>query len=125
MSAWDPILKEMQRVLVPGGKILIVDMAAAPLRLHEVPGFLKCKTQQMFFQFRHPHFKQAIRALVEDPRWSAMLKHNPIRRAHEYQRYLESRFPGTRVETINLGYTTRILAFDSGPLGERAAPSHT
>jgi hypothetical protein len=30
--------------------------------------------------------------------------------------YLESRFPGRRMEILNLGWNARIVAFDSGPV---------
>ena len=55
-----------------------------------------------------------------------MLRYNPIRAEHEMRWYLESRFPGRRVETINVGWNARVLAFDSGPLepGNVAAQSY-
>ena len=54
--------------------------------------------------------------MVGDPRWQLMLKHNPIRSDHELRWYLESRFPGRRVELLTVGWNTRVVAFDSGPL---------
>jgi len=45
-----------------------------------------------------------------------MLKHNPIRAEHEMKWYLESRFPGRKVEKINVGWNSCILAFDSGDI---------
>lgn len=52
-----------------------------------------------------------------------MLQFNPIRATHEYVWYFESRFPGKKVEVLNLGWNNRVLAFDSGPLQPgRVAP---
>jgi hypothetical protein len=45
-----------------------------------------------------------------------MLEHNPIRAEHEYRWYLESRFPGRKVETLNVCRRARLVAFDSGAL---------
>ena len=44
-----------------------------------------------------------------------MLRYNPIRAEHELRWYLESRFPGRRVEVLDRGWHARVLAFDSGP----------
>ncbi len=43
-----------------------------------------------------------------------MLKYNPIRAQHEYQWYLESRFPGRKLEILNVGRRQRLVAFDTG-----------
>jgi hypothetical protein len=49
-------------------------------------------------------------------RWPEQLSPHPIRAAHEYRWYLESRFPGRRLETLNVGRQVRLVAFDSGAL---------
>ena len=38
-----------------------------------------------------------------------MLRYNPIRAQHEFVWYLESRFPGRHVETLNVGRHARVL----------------
>jgi hypothetical protein len=55
-------------------------------------------------------------ALTRHPGWQMMLEHNPIRAAHEYRFYFESRFPTRKLETLNVGRHARLVAFDSGPL---------
>lgn len=113
---WDPLMNEIKRVLVPGGKLLIVDMVAAPLEPKDLPAFVMSKRQQLKHRTVNRRFAKALDALVRDPRWQTMLKYNPIRAQHEYVWYLESRFPGRKVETLDVAYHARTLAFDSGPV---------
>lgn len=113
---WDPIMNEIRRVLAPGGRLLVVDMVTVPLRGRELPRFVRSKARQLVGHLRRPKFRRALRKMVGDPRWQVMLKHNPIRSDHELRWYLESRFPGRRVERLTLGWNTRVVAFDSGPL---------
>jgi SAM-dependent methyltransferase len=113
---WDPIMNEIRRVLAPGGRILIVDMVTAPLKSREYPAFVRSNVERLWQHFRHPEFRRSLRRLVTDPRWKMMLRYNPIRAEHEYKWYLESRFPGRKVELLDVGLDARILAFDSGPL---------
>ena len=113
---WDPIVNEIRRVLAPGGRILIVDMVTVPTGLRELPRFARSKVRSVWGQASRPSFRRALDQLVGDPRWQVMLKYNPIRAEHELRWYLESRFPGNKVEPLTLGWNTRVLAFDSGPL---------
>ncbi|MEM9299915.1 MAG: class I SAM-dependent methyltransferase [Bacteroidota bacterium] len=110
---WDPIMPEIVRVLKPEGKLLIIDMVTAPVSFKEWPKLLLSKLRHYTSRFRHPEFYKNLRRLVTDPGWKNMLKYNPIRSQHEMKWYLESRFPGRKVEMINVGYHSRIIAFDS------------
>ena len=111
---WDPLLEEMQRVLAPGGKFLVIDMVTAPVSLKEYPQLLMGKVKQYQQQRKYPDFKKALSELVSHPDWKKMLHYNPIRSEHEMKWYLESRFPMQKAEIINMGYNARMLAFDSG-----------
>lgn len=122
---WDPMMNEIRRLLAPGGRILIVDMAASPVRFRHLPSFISSKLKVLRARRRHPHFAEALRRLVNDPGWKTMLRYNPIRAEHEYRWYLESRYPGHRIEVLNVGYTEKLLAFDSGPLEPGSVPALT
>jgi len=111
---WDPLMDEIKRVLKPGGKVMILDMVTVPAKWHEFPQLLKSKIIMYTQRFTEPVFYKNLKRLVNDPAWKEMLKHNPIRAEHEMKWYLESRFPDKKVEKINVGWNSCILAFDSG-----------
>lgn len=113
---WDPMMNEMRRVLAPGGKILIVDMAASPLRGRDLPRYAVAKAGDIVQGLRRPGFARDLGRLVTDPNWSTMLRYNPIRAEHEYRWYLASRFPGHHTEVLTVGMTHKLIAFDSGEL---------
>ena len=110
---WDPIMKEIERVLRKDGKLIVVDMVTAPVRWREIPWFIRDKVREYVSMLRDPKWHASLRRLVTHPSWTQMLQFNPIRAEHEMKWYLESRFPGRKVKVINTGYNSRILAFDS------------
>lgn len=112
---WDPIMQEFARVLAPGGRLLVVDMVAAPLAARELPRLLRDKGRQFGQRVAQRRYHRQLARMVGDPRWAAMLRYNPIRAVHELRWYFQSRFPGGTLETLNLGWHNRVLAFDSGP----------
>jgi len=111
---WDPLMNEIRRILKPGGKVLIIDMVTVPVKKMEIPLFLIHKIKQFSQRFTNREFNANLNKLVNDPDWKYMLQYNPIRAEHEMKWYLESRFPGRKVEKINIGYHSSMLAFDSG-----------
>ncbi|MFN8016508.1 MAG: methyltransferase domain-containing protein [Acidimicrobiales bacterium] len=113
---WDPIMAEVRRVLAPGGRLWVVDMVAAPVKAREVPLLVRSSLSHLTMPKRHPQFAQDLEALTTHPDWRTMLRYNPIRAEHEYRWYLESRFPGSHLEVLNVTPTQRVVAFDSGPL---------
>lgn len=113
---WDPLLKEIKRVMKPGGKFLIVDMVTVPVKVSEYPHLLKDKFRTIFNQKTNAKFNANLSRLVSHPDWKKMLEYNPIRSEHEMKWYLESRFPGQKTEILNMGWNSRIIAFDSGPV---------
>ncbi len=113
---WDPLLREIKRVVKPGGKFLIVDMVTVPVKLREYPRFVGDKLRTLLRQQSNAAFKANLQKLVTHPAWRQMLEYNPIRSEHEMKWYLESRFPDQRMQVLNLGWNARIVAFDSGPV---------
>lgn len=113
---WDPIMREIVRVLKPGGSFLVIDMVTAPVKWKELPLLVQSKVKQKQQLKRYGRFHEALSRLVKDERWAQMLEFNPIRAEHELRWYMESRFPGQSVEMLNVGWHNRVLAFDTGPI---------
>jgi ubiquinone/menaquinone biosynthesis C-methylase UbiE len=113
---WDPLLTEIKRVVRPGGKFLIIDMVTVPPKVSEYPRLFTDKLKTMRNQRANATFNAALNRLVSHPDWKKMVEYNPIRSEHEMKWYLESRFPGQKMEILNMAYHSRIVAFDSGPV---------
>lgn len=113
---WDPLLREIKRVMRPGGKFLIVDMVTVPVAIREYPKLLNDKLRTQRDQRSNAKFDAALQKLVSHPDWKKMVEYNPIRSEHEMKWYLESRFPDHKIEILNMGWHSRIVAFDSGPV---------
>lgn len=110
---WDPLMNELKRVLKPDGKLIIVDMVTVPAKFNEYPTLLRNKIKERKTRKSNPAYSSALEKLVQHPYWKEMLKYNPIRSEHEMKWYLESRFPGNKCQTINIGYHSRVLAFSA------------
>jgi ubiquinone/menaquinone biosynthesis C-methylase UbiE len=115
---WDPVMAEIRRVLAPGGRLWVVDMAEHPVRVRELGVLARSAIAHLRTRRARPQFAKALTALTTHPDWLEMLRHNPIRAEHEYRWYFASRFPGTRLETLTATMSQRVVAFDSGPLAK-------
>lgn len=108
---WDPMMNEIYRVLKEDGKVLIIDMVTAPVKLSEYWKLLEGKIKHYRHRKKFPEYYRALSKLVSHPKWKEMLKYNPIRSEHEMKWFLQSRFPSGKIEIINVGWNARILAF--------------
>lgn len=113
---WDPLLAEIKRITKPGGKLLIIDMVTVPVKISEYTRLFKDKLRTMKEQRSNPKFHANLQRLVSHRDWKKMVEYNPIRSEHEMKWYLESRFPGRKMELLNMAWNSRIVAFDSGPV---------
>jgi len=113
---WDPLLAEIKRVTRPGGKFLVVDMVTVPVSSREYPQLLGDKLRTIRQRKADRRFDGALKRLVSHPDWKKMVEFNPIRSEHEMKWYLESRFPGQKMEILNMAWHSRVVAFDSGPV---------
>ena len=111
---WDPLFEEVNRVLNPGGSMIILDMVAVPPKWNEYPKLLSSKLKHYKHRKKYPKYWSALSKLTSHPDWKVMLKYNPIRSEHEMKWYLESRFEGKKMEKINIGYNSSIVAFNTG-----------
>ncbi|MEO7109262.1 MAG: methyltransferase domain-containing protein [Polyangiaceae bacterium] len=115
---WDPIIREIARVLTPEGRFLLVDMVEQPWDLRAAPlllrGFLRTAKSRLSGGRQH----RALREMVSKKEWKQMVATNPIRAEHEYRWYLESRFPGARLATLDVTRTKRTVAFASTPMSD-------
>lgn len=91
-------------------------MVTVPVAVSEYPRLVSDKLRTILDQRANAPFDAALKRLVSDPEWKKMVEFNPIRSEHEMKWYLESRFPGQSIETLNLAWHSRIVAFDSGPV---------
>ncbi|HTH51488.1 MAG TPA: class I SAM-dependent methyltransferase [Pyrinomonadaceae bacterium] len=113
---WDPLLAEIKRVTRPGGKFLVVDMVTVPVKPREYARLAGDKLRTLRSRKANKRFDAALQRLVSHPDWKKMVEYNPIRSEHEMKWYLESRFPGQRMEILNMAWHSRVVAFDSGPV---------
>ena len=113
---WEPMTREVQRVLAPGGRLLVVDMVRAPLAFAELPRLVRDELRNAWARARDQRFRAALRRLVVTPAWKSMVRANPLRSADAMSTLLCQRFPRGRFETLNIGRRARVVAFDSGPV---------
>jgi hypothetical protein len=98
-------------------------MVEQPARMRELGVLARSSLAHLRTRHARPRYAADLAALTTHPDWLDMLRHNPIRAAHEYRWYFSSRFPGRRLQMLTATLSRRVLAFDSGPLAKgRTAP---
>lgn len=115
---WDPVMAEIRRVLVPGGRLWVVDMVERPAGVRELRVLTRSAIAHLRTRRARPQFATDLAALTTHPDWRDTVRHNPIRAEHEYRWYFGSRFPDTKLQTLTATMSARVIAFDSGPLAK-------
>ena len=69
---WDPMIHEILRVLKPGGRILILDMVAAPVKFYEWPKLLISKFRHYLQRYQNPKYYKDLSKMVQTPQWQQM-----------------------------------------------------
>jgi glutamate racemase len=118
---WEKGLKEMLRLLKPGGRLVIIDMFENRRPARRLPALFVAKARTMALILRRPRAHRALRRLARDPAWAAMLRACPLRGLDAFRRLVVPRFPLARFEELDLGARARTVAFHSGPIDLFAA----
>ena len=120
---WKPMLEEIIRVLKPGGRLVIIDMAGAGLTLRTLPLFLLHKFRLMLQLRFNPVYKKELNALVKHEQWRKMLEAHPIRQLTEYRRFFTAWLPGKSLKVLNAGWKAQTFGISRASLLAGEIPS--
>lgn len=118
---WDSILREIRRVTAPGGRLLIVDMAAKRASFTDLPRLATSTLQHALRPIRDKPFHDHVSRLTAHPAWRAMLLRHPIRDIDDYRACFQRHFPDQRLEILNTTLSKCVFGIDSGPLAQRGS----
>jgi ubiquinone/menaquinone biosynthesis C-methylase UbiE len=116
---WETTLNEVQRVLSPHGRLLIVDMVKQPVARTDAFLLARSTVRHLVRPLLDRQFHKNVAELTAHPAWQRMLQRNPIRSEQEYRACFNRWFPGRRIEALNTTWTKRLIAIDSGPFQSR------
>lgn len=108
---WEPLAREIRRVLIPVGMFLMVDMAETELSEVDRPLYEVTKKRTAELHVGNPVFAANLKALVEHPEWKAMLEFHPKRLACEYESFLTSRFPEGEWQRLYVCFDHSLFSF--------------
>ncbi len=113
---WPRILPEIRRVLAPGGRFLMIDLVSERARASDGLRLTRAAVRQVLAPFLMPRFTRDLQALTSHPDWKDMLTRHPIRSLAEYRAFFATELPGRDLDVLDVAFSRRVIALDSGPL---------
>jgi SAM-dependent methyltransferase len=108
---WNLVLPEILRVVRPGGRFILVDMARSELKAWERPSYWVTKLRTLSLHRQHPRYFSDLKRLVSDRRWKDMLDYHPMRLTTEYEYFLRSRLPYGHWRWLYTCYDHKLFGF--------------
>lgn len=112
---WAASFREVQRVLAPGGQLLVIDLVAARAAPREAFGLLRSGLRHVTARARAPRFARDLEALTQHPAWRAMLQRHPMRPLHSYQQFFREQLGEVQIDTLDLTPSRRVVALACEP----------
>jgi glutamate racemase len=111
---WLPMLREIFRILKPGGRLLLIDMTSKKAGFFEIPFAFLNRLRTILRNLKYPEFNKNLGRLVQSSDWKKMVANNPEKKYSEYVSFFKKYLPGFSPKIIDRSMRSRIFALDSG-----------
>jgi len=112
---WPRSFAEVRRVLADGGRFLLLDLVAAPMRPGEALTLARSTLRHVTARLRAPRFQRDLSALTSHPAWREMLRRHPMRPLDEYRQFFARQTARARFETLDMTPSRRVVALSLQP----------
>lgn len=113
---WLPLLKEIMRVIKPGGKLLVIDMTGKQAGFWEYPLVFTDKMKTVIRKSKSAEFSRKLEQMVKLNDWKRLVRNNPVKKYSSYISFFKKYLPGSRRAVPDRSLSIRILALNSGAL---------